>query len=311
MTRTRPPEVLQTSAMDCGPAALASLLGCFGRQASVDALRDACATGIDGTSIDDLEEVAVGLGLDAEQLVMPFGQVIALHETHLPALLVTRTPGGYAHVVLAWLRRGRVSLVDPAVGRRTVKVSALTEEVWCHELTAPAEAWAQHALSDETADALRRRLRAAGLSEQSAALRVREAQAAGPVTGVGALLSSLEHSSSAVVEDAGHDEDGDALVRVRGAVLVRATGYHADGPTDSTCSPVVRPAISSTATTTAPGTPGNRSAPTASSDNHGRGVLEYRIPRGDAGPLLGFVRSKVGLWQLDLGVGPRHVVQLA
>ena len=67
-------EVLQTSAMDCGPAALKCLLAGFGVPASYDRLREACQTEVDGTSIDTIEEVARQLGLDAEQ-VIPFSAV--------------------------------------------------------------------------------------------------------------------------------------------------------------------------------------------------------------------------------------------
>jgi hypothetical protein len=50
------PEVIQTSAMDCGPAGLKALLGGFGIEASYGRLREACHTDVDGTSIDTIEE---------------------------------------------------------------------------------------------------------------------------------------------------------------------------------------------------------------------------------------------------------------
>jgi ABC-type bacteriocin/lantibiotic exporter with double-glycine peptidase domain len=53
------PEVVQTSAMDCGPAALTCLLEGFGISVSYGRLREACQTDVDGTSIDTIEEVAV------------------------------------------------------------------------------------------------------------------------------------------------------------------------------------------------------------------------------------------------------------
>ena len=49
------PEVVQTSSMDCGPAALACLLGGFGIRASYGRLREACQTDVDGTSISNIE----------------------------------------------------------------------------------------------------------------------------------------------------------------------------------------------------------------------------------------------------------------
>ena len=60
------PEVLQTSAMDCGPAALKALLDGFGLPVSYGRLREICQTDVDGTSIDTLEAVANAL-VDVKQ----------------------------------------------------------------------------------------------------------------------------------------------------------------------------------------------------------------------------------------------------
>src|SRR6202008_2257276 len=65
------PEVVQTSGMDCGPAAVEALLEGFGIRLSYGRLREACQIDLDGTSIDTMEEVAVQLGLDAEQIMAP------------------------------------------------------------------------------------------------------------------------------------------------------------------------------------------------------------------------------------------------
>lgn len=65
------PEVVQTSAMDCGPASLKCLLEGFGIPVSYGRLREACQTDVDGTSIDAMEDIAVELGLEAEQIMVP------------------------------------------------------------------------------------------------------------------------------------------------------------------------------------------------------------------------------------------------
>ena len=70
------PEVIQTSAMDCGPAALKCLLEGFGIGVSYGRLREACQTSVDGTSIDTLETLAQSLGLDAEQVMMPVDHLL-------------------------------------------------------------------------------------------------------------------------------------------------------------------------------------------------------------------------------------------
>ena len=70
------PEVVQTSNMDCGPAALKCLLQGFGINVHYGRLREACQTDVDGTSIDTMEEVAIQLGLEAEQIVIPVDHVL-------------------------------------------------------------------------------------------------------------------------------------------------------------------------------------------------------------------------------------------
>ena len=222
----RPPEVVQTSAMDCGPAALAALLGAHGLMADVDALRDVCATDVDGTSVDDLEEVASGLGLDAEQVLVPLGQVVAVPDLYLPAIVLTLTPDGYVHFVVVWrIARGWVDVVDPAVGRRRVRLGRFAREILTHEVVVPLEAWAEYAAGEDARRALVARLRATGRSQAQAQAEVDASVAAGPVSGVGRLLGELgDGEDGVVVVDAGADEGGDAVVRVRGAVLVRAPG---------------------------------------------------------------------------------------
>src|ERR687887_1371172 len=87
-------EVVQTSAMDCGPAALKCLLEGFGIPVSYGRLREACQTDVDGTSIDTLEEVAVQLGLEAEQVMLPVDHVLLPEAQVLPAIVVVRLPSG-------------------------------------------------------------------------------------------------------------------------------------------------------------------------------------------------------------------------
>ena len=85
------PETVQTSAMDCGPAALRSLMAGFDLEVGYGGLREACRTDVDGTSINALEATAKGLGLDCSQLMVPVDHVV--HD-QLPALLVVLLPSG-------------------------------------------------------------------------------------------------------------------------------------------------------------------------------------------------------------------------
>jgi ABC-type bacteriocin/lantibiotic exporter with double-glycine peptidase domain len=122
---TRPrlfaPEVIQTSAMDCGPAALKSLLEGFGIPVSYGRLREACQTDVDGTSIDTLEEIAKQLGLDAEQVMLPADYLLLPEARALPALVVVYLPSGITHFVVLWRRYGAlVQVMDPGSGRPLV-----------------------------------------------------------------------------------------------------------------------------------------------------------------------------------------------
>ena len=80
------PEVVQTSAMDCGPASLKALLAGFEIPVNYGHLREACMTDVDGTSIDTLEEIAVALGLDAIQTMLPVDHLLLSETQALPAL---------------------------------------------------------------------------------------------------------------------------------------------------------------------------------------------------------------------------------
>jgi ABC-type bacteriocin/lantibiotic exporter with double-glycine peptidase domain len=162
------PEVVQTSAMDCGPAALKCLLEGFGIAVSYGRLREACQTDVDGTSIDTLEELAVQLGLEAEQVILPVDHVLLPEAQALPALAIVRLPSGVTHFVVAWRRHGRVvQLMDPATGRRWPTGSRFLHELYVHTMPFPAAAWREWAGSEACLGALRRRMAQLGLSART------------------------------------------------------------------------------------------------------------------------------------------------
>jgi len=164
------PEVIQTSAMDCGPAALKALLEGHGIRASYGRLRESCQTSVDGTSIDALEVAAQDLGLEAEQIMVPVDHLLSREEPVLPALLVVRQPGGLTHFVVVWRRHGDwLQVMDPAVGRRWMRASALLDEVYRHAQAVPREAWLEWARGDGFLKPLRARMRACGVSDPPAA----------------------------------------------------------------------------------------------------------------------------------------------
>jgi len=162
------PEVVQTSAMDCGPAALKCLLDGFGLPVSYGRLREACQTDVDGTSIDTLEDVAVQLGLEAEQIMLPVDYVLLPEAQSLPALVVVRLPDGNTHFVVAWRRHGRfVQLMDPGTGRRWPTCRQFLDALYVHTMSIPAAAWRAWAGSDECLDVLHHRLAQLGLSPRT------------------------------------------------------------------------------------------------------------------------------------------------
>jgi ATP-binding cassette subfamily B protein len=152
------PETIQTSAVDCGPAALKSLLEGFGIAASYGRLREACQTGLDGTSIDTIEVVAREVGLDAQQVMLP-PDYLALDDTALPAVIVIRTPTGLTHFIVVWRKVGPFfQIMDPASGRRWVRVRDLLSSVYVHRHVVPAAGWREWASSEAAMRVLRRRI---------------------------------------------------------------------------------------------------------------------------------------------------------
>ncbi|MCO4745212.1 MAG: ATP-binding cassette domain-containing protein [Proteobacteria bacterium] len=162
------PEVVQTSAMDCGPAALKALLEGFGVSASYGRLREACQTQVDGTSIDALEDLAVMLGLDAEQVMVPRDHVLAPGSEVLPAIAIVKQPTGLTHFLVLWRRHGPfVQVMDPAQGRRWVRAETIEGQLYVHEMPVPEDAFRDYAGSESFAGPLMRRLGALGASHST------------------------------------------------------------------------------------------------------------------------------------------------
>src|SRR3981081_4636512 len=162
------PEVVQTSNMDCGPAALKCLLQGFGISVNYGRLREACQTDVDGTSIDTMEEVANQLGIEAEQIMLPADHVLLDEARALPAIAVVVLPNGITHFVVVWRRHGRfVQLMDPATGRRWTQSPQFLNDLYIHKMTVPAEAWRAYAGSDDFLGPLRHRMADIGIVEVS------------------------------------------------------------------------------------------------------------------------------------------------
>ena len=164
------PEVIQSSAMDCGPAALKSLLGGYEIEVSYGRLREACQTDVDGTSIDSIELMAQELGLEAEQIMIPRDHLLVNEARTLPAIVVTRLPNGSTHFVVVWRRHGQyLQVMDPSIGRRWVRAREFLNDLYIHEFRVPAAGWREWAQTDEFVGALVRRLDGLGLGREDGA----------------------------------------------------------------------------------------------------------------------------------------------
>lgn len=164
------PETVQTSAMDCGPAALKCLLEGFGIPASYGRLREACQTDVDGTSINTLEDVAQRLGLHAEQMMAPPDHLLLSTARLLPALVVTTLPNGFNHFVIVWRTHGPfVQIMDPAVGRRWMTQRRFLNEVYRYTVPFSAATWRAWADTTGFIDPLNQRLGQVGLPNETAA----------------------------------------------------------------------------------------------------------------------------------------------
>lgn len=163
------PEVIQTSAMDCGPAALKCLLEGFYISASYGRLREACQTAVDGTSVEMVETVARQLGLDAEQVMLPKDDLWLPQANALPAMVVAQHPNGTNHFVIVWQRYGRwLQIMDPGVGRRWTRCEKFAREIYPHRtLVAPAD-WFEWAQSGEARGMFAARMHALGAENSTA-----------------------------------------------------------------------------------------------------------------------------------------------
>lgn len=270
------PEVVQTSALDCGPAALKSLLEGFGIPVSYGRLREACQTDVDGTSIDTMEAVANQLGLDAEQIMLPADHLLLPESRSLPALVVVQLPDGFTHFVIVWRRHGNfLQVMDPSVGRRWVPASRFLSELYRHRMPVPAADWRDFAASPEFSIALRARMKRAGIAKSKvdelcgaalanpgwiglatldAAVRLLTAlRSAGAVRSgaeaVRVVTGLIQHPASIPAEywsataTDPEIETGAERVLICGAVLVRALRKGNNGTTELPASAELRAAV--------------------------------------------------------------------
>lgn len=212
------PEVVQTSSMDCGPAALKCLLEGHGLSASYGRLREACQTSVDGTSIDTIESVALQLGLDAEQVLVPRDFICLDPERAFPALVVVRHADHATHFVVVWSRHGNwLQIMDPAVGRRWISLRRFEQEIFTHEQGVDERDWRAWCDSEDFLGPMRRRLLALGFGGDEAEGLVAEAAADPGWFSFGALDAAVRLCTS--LSCAGGIARGTEAVRVTAALF--------------------------------------------------------------------------------------------
>jgi ABC-type bacteriocin/lantibiotic exporter with double-glycine peptidase domain len=226
------PEVVQTSAMDCGPATLKCLLEGFNIPVSYGRLREACQTDVDGTSIDTLEDIATQLGVPVEQISIPLDHVFLPQSAPLPAIIVTRHRDGAAHFVVAWRRHGAwLQLMDPSIGRRWVRCQKFAEEIYQHTQGVTAREWREWAGTADSLEPLRERLAALGADENDARSLIGNALADAGWFRMGALDASVRLVQSVIT--AGGVRAGAQAVKLLTALFRRTcdsvTGKGANG----------------------------------------------------------------------------------
>ncbi|OIP99878.1 MAG: NHLP family bacteriocin export ABC transporter peptidase/permease/ATPase subunit [Syntrophobacteraceae bacterium CG2_30_61_12] len=118
MTRSgkvrRVPTVLQMEPNEAGAAALAMVLGAYGRFVPMEEMRGACGVTRDGVKPEYLLRAARAYGLEAELREIPAAEALRLE----PPFIAPIDFGRY--VVVEGLRSGRVHLRDPETGPRVL-----------------------------------------------------------------------------------------------------------------------------------------------------------------------------------------------
>jgi ATP-binding cassette subfamily B protein len=194
-----PPEVRQRSALDCGPAALQSVLEGFGIRIAYDRLVAECEVDPrEGASIDRVEEVANRLGLKAEQIMLPADHVFLPGGHRGPALVILRAPEKLSHFLVLWRASGeRVLSMDPATGRRAwLERDDLLKRLYIHEMAVPATAWNSWSHSEGFRAGVVERMRRLGLPPAASERLWSEAARDPSTRSVAALDASVRFQAS-------------------------------------------------------------------------------------------------------------------
>ena len=113
--------VLQDGMKDCGICCLLSVIRFFGGDVSKEYLRQITDTNKDGVSAYNLIQAAKEIGFDAYGMS---GDLKKIEDNNLPCLAHINVNRHYQHfVVLYKIEKNKVTIMDPAKGKRVLKIS--------------------------------------------------------------------------------------------------------------------------------------------------------------------------------------------
>ena len=118
------PSVLQHSEEDCGAACLATIAKYYGRNYTLNRMREVVGTGQLGTTLLGLRKGAEQLGFNAQAAKASQELLDRINEAPLPMIIHWK---GYHWVVLYGKKRNKYILADPGLGVRRLKRQELLE----------------------------------------------------------------------------------------------------------------------------------------------------------------------------------------
>lgn len=124
-TRMRIPVIHQSAASDCAPAVVAMVARAYGIEVTLAQVRERVDPGRDGVSALVLRDTLRGLGLQCRALRVAPDEVAAA-PGNLPTPFIAHWDADH-YVVVEGVARGKVSLIDPAVGRRRLDAAEFAD----------------------------------------------------------------------------------------------------------------------------------------------------------------------------------------